>query len=278
MADKNPPQTGFAEVGGGRIYYEMLGKGHPLVLIHAGITDSRMWDEQFPAFAKHFKVVRYDTRGYGKTRLPEKEFAYHSDLYELLEELGIERTHLLGCSMGGVAAINTTLEHPEMVSGLVLVGSGLDGRETKDKKVIDSWKEIDELETRIDELIEQKEYSRAADLEIDLWVAGPQRGLDDIDKALRNRVREMLIPSYSIPFGKRKKLDPAAFYRLDEIKVPTLVIVGELDVFDILDTADVLADKIQGAKKLVMSGVAHLPNMEAPEEFNRIVLDFLTSL
>ena len=271
MANKNPPQTGFAEVGGGRIYYEILGEGHPLVLIHSGITDSRMWDEQFPAFAKHFQVIRYDVRGFGKTRMPENEFAYYLDLYDLLHELGIKQTHLLGCSMGGFIAINFALEHPEMVSGLVLVGSGLGGHEMKDKTVIDQWKKTDEL-------IEQKEYSKAADLEIDLWIAGPQRSLHEIDKPLRNRIREMLIPSYSIPSGELKELDPAALDRLSEIKVPTLVIVGELDALGMLDIADILANKIEGAKKLVMSGVAHLPNMEAPEEFNKTVLDFLTSL
>ncbi|MFX1598285.1 MAG: alpha/beta fold hydrolase [Promethearchaeota archaeon] len=271
MANKNPPKIGFAEVGGGRIYYEILGKGHPLVLIHSGITDSRMWDDQFPVFAKHFQVVRYDVRGFGKTRMPENEFTLHSDLCDLLHELGIRKTHLLGCSMGGYTAINFALEYPEMVSGLVLVGSGLGGFEMKDKTVIDQWKKIDEL-------IEQKEYSQAADLEIDLWVAGPQRSLEEMGEPLRNRIREMLIPSYSIPSGELKELDPAAFDRLDEIKAPTLVLVGELDALGMLDTADILANKIQGAKKLVMSGVAHLPNMEAPKEFSKIVLDFLTSL
>lgn len=271
MANKKLPQSGFAEVGGGSTYYEILGKGHPLVLIHSGIADSRMWDEQFPVFARNFQTVRYDVRGFGKTRMPENEFAYYSDLYDLLHELGISQAHLLGSSMGGFIAVNFALEHPQMVSGLILVGSGLGGHEMKDKVVIEQWK-------RTDELIEQGEYSQAADLEIDLWVAGPQRGLHEIDEALRNRIREMLIPSYSIPSGELKELDPAAVDRLDEIKVPTLVIVGELDALGMLDIANTLANRIQGAKKLVMAGVAHLPNVEAPEEFNKIVLDFLTSI
>lgn len=271
MANKNSPQIGFAEVGGGRIYYEILGEGHPIVLIHSGITDNRMWDEQFPVFAEHFQVIRYDVRGFGKTRMPENEFTYYSDLYDLLHELGIRRAHLLGSSMGGFIAINFALEHPEAVSGLVLVGSGLGGHEMEDKTVIEQWKKTDEL-------IERGKYSEAADLEIDLWVAGPRRGLHEIGEALRNRIREMLIPSYSIPSGELKELDPAAVDRLDEIKVPALVIVGELDALGMLDIADILASKIQGAKKLVMPGVAHLPNVEAPEEFDKIVLDFLASI
>ena len=120
-------QTGFADLNGARFYYEVAGAGHPLVLLHAGICDSRMWDGQVAAFAQHYQVVRYDLRGFGQTASVDGSFAHHHDLLALLNHLGIEKTYLLGCSMGGSAALDFALEQPERVAALILVGSSPSG-------------------------------------------------------------------------------------------------------------------------------------------------------
>ena len=77
------PKNGFAEVGGARFYYEIAGEGPPLVLLHAGIADGRMWDEQFEVFAEHYQVLRYDRRGFGKTEMVAGAYSHHRDLHEL---------------------------------------------------------------------------------------------------------------------------------------------------------------------------------------------------
>ena len=105
--------TGTAEVNGTQIYYEIRGKGHPLVLVHGGLMDRRMWDDQFEFFARDYKVIRYDVRGHGRSAVPSEPFSHTHDLYGLLNYLNIESTYLIGLSMGGAIAIDFVLEHPD---------------------------------------------------------------------------------------------------------------------------------------------------------------------
>ena len=120
----------MAEVNGARLYYEAVGEGEPLVLVHAGIADSRMWEGQLTAFADRYRVIRYDMRGFGMTAMVDGPFSHHEDLRGLFDSLNVERVHLVGCSMGGGAALDFALEYPQRVGNLVLVdlpwaGSGL---------------------------------------------------------------------------------------------------------------------------------------------------------
>src|SRR5579883_2263634 len=114
MSGSQAIQSGFAEVNGGRLYYEVAGQGHPLVLTHEGIADHRMYDDQFGVFAQHYRTIRYDLRGFGQSSLPTEPFVYGEDLYGLLRFLGVERAHVLGMSIGGGASIDLALSHPEM--------------------------------------------------------------------------------------------------------------------------------------------------------------------
>ena len=120
-------EVAFAAINGTRFYYEIAGEGRPLVLVHAGIADSRMWNEQFHAFAEQYQVIRYDRRGFGKTTMVAGPYAHQQDLYDLLQFLGIEEACFVGCSQGGKTVIDFTLEHPAMVQALVLVASALSG-------------------------------------------------------------------------------------------------------------------------------------------------------
>src|ERR687894_2826224 len=123
-------RSGFAEVNGAALYYETMGAGEPLVLLHAGIADRRMWDRQFEALAERYRVVRFDRRGFGRSPLTDGPYAHHEDLRGLLDGLGIERASLVGCSMGGAAAIDFALRYPERVRAMVLVGSAVSGAES----------------------------------------------------------------------------------------------------------------------------------------------------
>src|SRR5260370_25285974 len=120
-------QTGFVETNGTKLYYEMMGEGHPLVLIHGGYMDRRMWDDQLAVFAQHYRVIRYDVRGFGKSELPQVPYADRQDLAALLAFLGIEKPYLLGLSLGGVIALDFTLDYPDMVEALILFGSPIPG-------------------------------------------------------------------------------------------------------------------------------------------------------
>src|SRR5215216_6924328 len=127
MSELQGVQTGFADLHGGRLYYEIAGEGPFLVLAHAGIADHTMWDDQFPVFAQHFRVLRFDFWGFGKSTVIPKPFFLHDDLYRLLTFLEIKQAHLLGCSLGGRVALDVALAYPQMVKSLIAVGSGLGG-------------------------------------------------------------------------------------------------------------------------------------------------------
>jgi pimeloyl-ACP methyl ester carboxylesterase len=270
MLDNTEPVTGYATVKGARIYYRMAGKGKTIVLMHAGIADSRMWEPQFDLFARHFQVIAYDLRGYGRTEMPPGSYAHHRDLYGLLNYLGIPRASLVGVSMSGGKAINFAIDYPGMVEKLVLVASGVEGYEFKDQATVEQWPAIENA-------IERGDYLSAANLEIKMWVAGPRRTIDQVDPGVVRLVKDMLLPTYATPpeRGIEERLEPAATNRLWEIRSPTLVVVGDQDVPDILSVSKIVIAAIQGAQRVTIAGAAHLPNLEKPDEFNRVVLDFL---
>jgi 3-oxoadipate enol-lactonase len=273
MSSTQPTQSGFAEVNGARLYYEVAGQGHPLVLTHEGIGDSRMYDDQFGAFAQRYRTIRYDLRGFGQSSVPSAPFSYSEDLYGLLRALGIERAHVLGMSMGGGASIDFALTHPEMVSALVLAGSALGGFDDPDAANDPRWKEYEEAATAGD-------MERLADLAVQVWVVGDGRTADQVNPAVRQRIHEMELHNLSLGTDESlgQQLDPPAIGRLSEIHVPTLVIVGDRDVSGIQKVADLLAAGIAGARKVVIHDTAHVPNMEQPEQFNRLVLDFMAGV
>src|SRR5205085_12090769 len=124
--------SGFADVNHTRLYFEVAGNGPALVLIHGSMVDTRMWDNQFEVFAQHYRVVRYDVRGFGKSALPTETFSHADDLKALLDFLGIAQAHILGLSMGGGIAINFALTYPEMTRTLIVVDSTLAGYSSAD--------------------------------------------------------------------------------------------------------------------------------------------------
>ncbi len=266
-------ETGFAEANGARLYYEVAGEGPPLVLVHAGIADSRMWDEQFDAFAGRHRVIRYDLRGFGRSTMVPGPFAHRRDLHALLGFLGVERAALLGCSKGGATAIDFALEHPELVAALVPVACTPSGYQFGGEPPR-QWGEMVAA-------FEARDFARASELEVQIWVDGPRRAPEGVAPAIRDRVREMnliALATEAAELGEERRLEPPAIDRLGEIRAPTLVIVGDLDNPPVVAGADLLASGIAGARKVVIGGTAHFPNMERPEEFNRLVLDFLASL
>jgi pimeloyl-ACP methyl ester carboxylesterase len=266
---------GFAVIGGVKMYYEVAGKGHPLVLAHAGIGDHRMWDDQFAVFAGHYTVIRYDMRGYGKTPPVDGVFSHYADLHGLLQHLGVERAHLLGCSLGAGAIIDFALEYPRMTASLVVVTGHPSGYpEPEDVFIPPQWEESLAA-------FEEGDFERTAELWVQMWVDGPHRTPGEVNPAIRDKVREMsliALMNRASGLGSVQILEPPAAGRLDELHVPALFIIGELDDPDIVDAGHDVAGKIAGARKVVMNNVAHLPNMEQPAEFNRHVLEFLSSL
>lgn len=269
----------LVDVGPGRrLAAEAVGEGPALLLVHAGICDARMWEENLPALSAAHRVVRYDLPGYGQSPLPSGRFSTTRDLVGVLDAFGIDRAALLGVSMGARVALEAAVEAPDRVSALLLVAPAL--REH-------TWSEgVRMASDEEDEAFERGDFAHAADVCVGTWVVGPRRAADDVDETVRRRVHEMCVRSYELhaeglaaaaePPASNAP-DPPAAARLGAIDVRTLVLVGDADVPDVLQIADRLEAGIPAARKVVWGGVAHLPSMERPREFERLVLEFLSA-
>ena len=243
-----------------------------MLLVHAGIADRGMWDEQVGPFAEAgWTVVRADLPGFGATPLPDRPVALWATLADLLDHLGTDRAVVVGCSLGGRAAVDLALAAPDRVRALVLVGSGLAGHPFREPALFELW-------DRSEGALERGDHQEAARVEVDTWVVGMDRDPGAVDAGLRWRVEAMLLRAYAYGEAELEEPDPPAAGRLGEVKTPTLVVVGEHDRPDIHAMADALAGGIAGAERVVLAGTAHLPSMERPAELNRVVLELLAKL
>ena len=264
-------QNGVATLNGAEIAYDVAGSGPPVLLLHAGLGDRRMWDDQVRAFAKHFTVVRFDARGFGETRKPDAPFAPYADAIALLDHLGFSRAHFIGVSMGSQTAIEAAIAAPERVSALIAVAARTGMPVSPALRA--GWDRVNELE-------EAGDIPDAVEYELRMWVDGPDRGVDAVDPEMRERVRDMNAALFARDddAGEEIPLDPPAAERLAEISAPTLILHGDKDVMDVRLAAGHLAATIPGARLAIIPDAAHLPQMERPELFNEIVLGFLLGL
>lgn len=269
--------TGRLAVNGAELYYESVGSGYPLVLIHAGIADSRLWDRQMASFSERYRVIRYDLRGYGQSNNPDGEFSHYRDLHGLLTHLEIERAHLCGVSLGGTTALDFTLAYPALVSAVITVGSSASGYSwPRSAEENTFW---DKFNADWDALYEAGDLAAANEMEVKLWVDGP-RTPDQVAPEVRALVAEMNLNAMrkTNPNAKSVRLDPPAAGRLREIAVPVLVMVGELDVPSAQHHADYLANELRSVERFTLPGTTHVPNLEAPKVFNEEVLSFLSAI
>jgi len=272
MASTPPALDQRLPLDGTELHYDLAGSGPALVLVHAGIADRRMWDEQFTALAAHFQVIRLDLRGFGQTAPVAGDFAHRHDLLRLLDHLGVERASLLGCSKGGGVCLDFALDYPQRVSGLVLVCSSPGG-------LPDSGPEPAQW-AAMAAAFRAGDFALAAELEVQIWVDGPQRKPDQVPAALRDRVRAMdvvALTNEAKGLGAEQPLTPPAYARLGQVHAPTLVIIGGIDVPDIVAAGHHLALHIPNAREFVLPQCAHFPNLEQPELFNSVVVEFLSN-
>ena len=268
-------ETGFVPVDQGKLYYEVAGTGRPLLLIHADVADTRMWDEQFSAFARHYRVIRYDKRTFGQTTSANGTFSFRDDVLALLAHLGVTKTAVLGLSNGGALALDFTLEHPEMVDALIVVAGGVSG--VMESPVPPTPAEV-ELFSEYEAAEQRKDYEKLVELGVRAFGDGPGQPEGRADASVRERMRTMMTNNYRLHANEEvatKRLDPPAIGRLGEVRVPTLVIAGDLDESSTVAMMNLLAEGVTGARKVVFPGTAHMVNMEQPERFNATVLGFL---
>jgi 3-oxoadipate enol-lactonase len=264
--------TSFAETDGVRLAYDVAGSGPPLVLLHAGIVDRRMWDGVVPLLTDVATVIRYDARGFGESsRPPDGEYARWDDLFAVMDAAGTQRAHLVGVSQGAETALDATLAAPDRVDHLVMCGAGMRG-----------WPFSDELNARWQAEVdawERDDLDGCAEESMVTWFDGPQRLAIEVDPTVRRRAWEMqrLAIDLENDDATAAAPEPPTSERLGEVRAPTLVAVGELDQPDMIAIAEKLAASIPNARHQLLAGVAHLPPMERPAEFAALLRDFLGS-
>ena len=254
--------------GHGDVYLEAGGDGPAVVLVHAGICDSRMWEPQSAAYRDRFRVVRYDLRGFGRSPLSPGGFSHGADLVAVLDAHG--PASVVGVSLGGRVALEAAVARAELVERLVLVGPGLPDHD---------WSsEAERFDAEEAAAVARGDLDAATELNLRFWVDGPRRTPDAVDSDVRELVREMQRRAFELQVGveaEEEPLVPDFHERLAEIRVPVLLVVGDEDAADIRAIAERLARELPDARLVRIPEAAHLPSLERPAEFDALVVPFL---
>ncbi len=257
------------------IAYDRAGPrdGVTVVLVHAGIADRRMWDPQWPGLTSAHDVVRLDLRGFGaSTARPADALSPVDDVLATLDELEVERAHLVGASYGAGVVVEVALSRPALVASLVLSAPG----GSLIAEVTPHLRSFFDAERSA---LEAGDLDAAVEANLTWWVDGPHRGGDEVEHGVREQVREMQRLAFELTADwddvPEKELDPPALDRLGDVAAPTLVLDGALDLDAIAETATRVAEGIPGARRETWPDVAHLPSMERSDDFLRLLQEWL---
>jgi pimeloyl-ACP methyl ester carboxylesterase len=252
--------------GGDAVFCEVTGQGPALVLTHDGILHRESWDEQFALLSGSYRMVRWDRRGYGRSGEPAAPYASDQDLASVVGALADPPAVLIGSSNGGLLSLQVALQHPELVTALVLVGPIASGLGFTDHFTSRGGR--------------RSPADLTVDAEIEYWSSTDPWLTAPANTGARDRVRALLgaNPNNLRP---REHLELAFGWpvlgRLGEIAVPTLIIAGEHDIADVHAHCGAIEAGIPGARRLVLPNSGHLPHLEVPGDFNMAVLGFLTA-
>jgi pimeloyl-ACP methyl ester carboxylesterase len=263
------PQSGFVEVEGGRLYYEVAGVGPPVVFVHAFTLDTRMWEDQVDALAREFRLIRYDARGFGRSSLPVPGQPYSpvDDLLALTRKLDAHKPHLVGVSMGARFALDLAVSEPDAARSLVFIDGVIGGWQWS-KAWLESYAPIVQAGRRGDVAA-----AKAA------WLAHPLFGPAREKPAVDARLQRMVADYSGWHFthaDPQRMLNPPAIHQLGRVRVPTLAIVGDRDLADFRRMAETVERQVANARRLGIAGSGHLSNMEAPEVVNQALRSFLS--
>jgi len=261
-----PAPGAFADVEGGKLYYEECGTGpDAVILIHDGIAHSAVWDDVWPTFCKRFHTIRYDRRGYGRSPAPTAWYTETEDLATLLRNRKVSRVILVGSSHGGELSIDFTLQYPALVRLLVLVGAVASGLPYTDHFLNRGISNSQPFE-------KNDVPGGLANWAKDKYVIAPGH-----DAAKRRLLDLLTVNPQDMTHSDYARPTRPALPRLKEIRVPTLILAGDADIPDVHAHAGAIEAGIAGSKRAVITDAGHLMYLEKPEEFSRVVITFIDS-
>ncbi len=265
------------QTNGVEINYELFGEGDCIVLIHGFTDNMAMWYNQIPEFSKQYKVLTYDVRGHGQTESPEDKISldtFADDLYALLKALNIDKSFVLGYSMGGRIGLNFALKHPDMTPGFIFANSGIPGPvfQLSEQEIT----EMLEKQSLMEKLIESGDIEAISEVMAEFSFSP---GFKDRELEVYQKYKGLKLkndPRHYLPILKAIVENFQNPPDLSQLICPALIIAGTQDSFMKLEVAESMEKAIPDAQvKILPTG--HASALEMPEEFNQAVLDFLDS-
>lgn len=260
--------TGFAPAGKAQIYFESVGEGQPVVFIHAGVADSRMWDPQIEDVPEGFRFIRLDLRGFGNTKIPKEQYTDCEDTLAVMDLLEIERATIVGCSIGAEVALDLATFAPYRLSGLTLIGADAPGFDPVSDYRSELWPEAVEA-------FKAGDLRRAAELEAEIWLVGQGRDRAVVDARLFELFVEMDMGALKTESKREQRRKAPDLEALPHVDIPTLIFVGEHDLPQLIEASEHLEEVIEHASLVRIGDAAHLPSLEQPKAFNEAFYDFL---
>ncbi len=248
--------SGIAEVEGGRLAWTAEGDGPAILLVHAGVADQRMWEPLVPMLSDAHRIVRFDLRGFGRTASGPGRFSFTGDALAVLDAAEAGSATVVGASFGGRLALGLAAGCPDRVAALVLLAPALGSHTWSDAVQV-----FGEAE---DEALERGDLDSAVELNVRMWVDGPSRSPQESDPSIRALVADMQRRAFELGLADDAQYEEAVVTPAD-IRMPALVMVGDADVTDFADIAELLAAEIPQASLTRVPGAGHLLALERPE-------------
>lgn len=265
-----PINSEYLTINNSKIYYEIFGQGEPIILIHPGVTDSRVWDFQIEELSQEFKVIRFDQRGFGKSSMPTENYNAVKDILTLMDSCKISKANIVGICLGALQAIDLAIEYPDRVKTLIISGTGLpDWPLSKD--VLDKHINFTQyvMENGPDSAVQRM-------LTDPFWSQSIPENKYQEGKKLFEKILWENKMSFTVNWQLRE-LPMGLADRFGEIDCPVLMFRPEKEIPFIIPIADTIAAKVPNIKVIEVSGASHLLNMEKPEEFSGEIIDFINS-
>lgn len=267
-------ERGYVKIPEGRLYYEISGEGEPLIFVHGHSLDRRMWREQVAFFEKHYRVIVYDARGYGKSSKQREDllFTHCDDLVYMMDALGIEKAHVVGLSMGGFIAGDLLAMHPErmlscvLAEGMIRATPSVNEPMTQEERAA-KQASIDGVKAKGMRTYKKEWFeslmnggSKAERMRKPLWQQirkwdGWQATHHEVHCYYAREAMEVL---------KERKPD-----------VPTLFLSGRRPTGKLRNPHPAMMDYLKKSRHEYIDDSGHMCNMEQPEDFNKKVFDFL---
>lgn len=271
----------YIDVNGGTIYYESKGKGVPVVLIHAGYLDRRMWDSQFELLSGFCQAVRYDVRGFGNSSGSESSYSDAVDLKSVLDTIEADSAILVGVSNGGRIALDFAVQYPSRVRGLVLMNFGVAGYKGTGPEEEKLWQGMEDIEKKYQDFTAKGNYRDAAAVDVDTWTPLVDEDTRKrlIEIATENVEKQEKTCSEEFLSGKlQQSPQPPAFERLDQITMPVMMILGDQDLPGQVFTVRRMHKLIEGSVLVTIEGADHIASLSKREEFDSVLSGFLEKL